>query len=1371
VKPAARLAATALVLAGMAWAGACHVDRLEGPQGPDSALSVIVSDPVSQASAAGVAAPAIVGTPGPDHVYVSLPPGAVPHGDVATIRNRRTRGTALATLVGGGFDPILVEAGAGDTLDLTITLTGSGTPTHLMGTVPPNSRPVVVRTDPPPRHRDVPLNATMLIVFSEPIEARTLNASSIQLRSGGSAVAGRLEFLDSAHVTAALVPAAPLNGSSDYQLLITASILDTDGDPLQEPVTVDFSTVAGPPAGRIAFVRNGSIYLINPDGTGATRLTDSPSDGEPAWSRDGTRLAFTRTADIYALNADGSGLTRLTTNTGPATSNLSPAWSPDGTRLAFASGRAGNYEIYVMNADGTGVTRLTNDPAFDLEPAWSPDGSSIAFMSRPATFVGAPSVVRVMNADGSGIRTIQSDAMDPAWSPDGAHITYLWGGTIWVMNADGSGATRLVGNSLFGGGRTAWSADGRQLAFSGGTGDGTNNPELYVMNADGSGLVRLTVDSRINPSADYGPAWSPARLSPLPTLAIRMNETNNGDGQTDTMLSMLAPLRVQVFRNNAPAAGVDVYWSVWLGQGTMSARSSATAKTDASGMSSVLWTLGPFLGRQEAQAFIAGNSAPVTFTATATAVPPPRTLSVMPAPTSGDGQTDTARATLADPLRVLVTRNSVPAPGVAVLWTATLGGGSVSAITTTDAAGLASAAWTLGSAAGLQTVVASVRDAAGSPVRFSANAASVSNTIAANGGDGQTDSTRATLPGPLSVRVTRRNVPAPGVAVLWSATVGGGSVSASTTTTDSAGIASVRWTLGSLLGAQKAQASLAGAESSPVIFTATATSPRGGVRFTARTTGSDLDTNGYLACVDPDEYYGCWNTSHLGINGTTTIAPLSVGAHTVELDDVADNCTVGAPNPRVVQVTTGDTTDVLFDVTCSTAARVQVTVATTGADLDPDGYQVQLERPGYSRPAGIAINGVVVFAGLAAGDYTVRLNGVATNCTVAAPNPAAVTVAAGDTARVAFAVTCAPLATIQVTVATTGVDPDSNGYYVQAGQPGFAVGALVAPSGVATISQLAPGVYTVTLLDVAVSCDVAAPQAVTVTVASGDAAVVRFSVGCTPATRLAFSSNATGNAEIFAVNSNGTGLTRLTVDPAGDDEAAWSPDGTRIAFTSGRSGNPEIYLMGAGGSGVVRLTSQGAADMHPAWSPDATRIAFASERDGNREIYLMNADGSGQVRLTVGSAVDDDPTWSPDGSRIAFTSFGSGNQGVYVMNADGSNMIRLSTGDNAGTEPAWSPDGTRIAFSRFIGCDYYTCDYDLYVMNADGSGVTQLTMGSAVAETGPTWSPDGRWIAFTAQACDWYYGCYAVGIQAIRADGTDTRVITNGYEYNPAWRR
>ncbi len=93
------------------------------------------------------------------------------------------------------------------------------------------------------------------------------------------------------------------------------------------------------------------------------------------------------------------------------------------------------------------------------------------------------------------------------------------------------------------------------------------------------------------------------------------------------------------------------------------------------------------------------------------------------------------------------------------------------------------------------------------------------------------------------------------------------------------------------------------------------------------------------------------------------------------------------------------------------------------------------------------------------------------------------------------------------------------------------------------------------------------------------------------------------------MNADGLGQTRLTTNPAGDGEPAWSPDGTKIAFTSDRDGNSQIYVMNAAdGSGQTNLTNNAAFIVGtPAWSPDGTKIAFTNTRDGNVEVYVMNA--------------------------------------------------------------------------------------------------------------------------------------------------------------------
>jgi TolB protein len=88
---------------------------------------------------------------------------------------------------------------------------------------------------------------------------------------------------------------------------------------------------------------------------------------------------------------------------------------------------------------------------------------------------------------------------------------------------------------------------------------------------------------------------------------------------------------------------------------------------------------------------------------------------------------------------------------------------------------------------------------------------------------------------------------------------------------------------------------------------------------------------------------------------------------------------------------------------------------------------------------------------------------------------------------------------------------------------------------------------------------------------------------------------------------------------------AWSPDGTRIAYTK----NGDIFVINADGSGQTRLTDHPAGDWGPRWSPDGNKIVFTTDRDGNKEIYVMNPDGSNQVNLTNSADDEWQPTWAP----------------------------------------------------------------------------------------------------------------------------------------------
>src|SRR5213078_4089542 len=111
-------------------------------------------------------------------------------------------------------------------------------------------------------------------------------------------------------------------------------------------------------------------------------------------------------------------------------------------------------------------------------------------------------------------------------------------------------------------------------------------------------------------------------------------------------------------------------------------------------------------------------------------------------------------------------------------------------------------------------------------------------------------------------------------------------------------------------------------------------------------------------------------------------------------------------------------------------ATLAVSTSTSGSDLDPDGYTVTVDG-GTSQSIGT--NGVATFIGLAAGDHTVLLSGVARNCTVSGSNPRTVSLLAGLVGATTFSVTCVVQPTtgdLSVTTATSGAsgDLDPDGY-------------------------------------------------------------------------------------------------------------------------------------------------------------------------------------------------------------------------------------------------------------------------------------------------------------------------------------------------------
>jgi len=190
----------------------------------------------------------------------------------------------------------------------------------------------------------------------------------------------------------------------------------------------------------------------------------------------------------------------------------------------------------------------------------------------------------------------------------------------------------------------------------------------------------------------------------------------------------------------------------------------------------------------------------------------------------------------------------------------------------------------------------------------------------------------------------------------------------------------------------------------------------------------------------------------------------------------------------------------------------------------------------------------------------------------------------------------------------------------------------------------------------------------------------------------------------------------LTRGTSHDRQPAYSPSGDAVLFSSNRSGNLDLWEVSTKTGALRRITDDPANDWDPAYSPDGKSIAWSSNRSGHQEIWIARADGGSPRQVSNDGQDAENPVFLRDGRAILYVSWNPAKLGVWRVGSDGTNARLLVPGFNY-TEV--SPDGEYLASLSSTGA--------IRAFRArDGSD-----MGFEIRHGGRLrWVPDGRAIAF-----------------------------------------
>jgi TolB protein len=266
--------------------------------------------------------------------------------------------------------------------------------------------------------------------------------------------------------------------------------------------------------------------------------------------------------------------------------------------------------------------------------------------------------------------------------------------------------------------------------------------------------------------------------------------------------------------------------------------------------------------------------------------------------------------------------------------------------------------------------------------------------------------------------------------------------------------------------------------------------------------------------------------------------------------------------------------------------------------------------------------------------------------------------------------------------------------------------------------------------------------------------------------RLVFADNRSGSTNVFAMNTDGTGLVQLVDQVKDVYKITWSPDSKWIAYTqaSPDGGNlyisrqdgsktiilakdfyirsfcfspdsrslifsgatltgkidDQLYSIKIDGSALRKLTDSG-RNLVNFWLTDNKHVSFTSNRDGTWQLYQMTSDGTDQIRITQNESSNFPVGLSPDGNLVAMISDQDGFKELYILDSDGSNQKKVTTLKQEISQVWWSPDGKYFSISSNLDNNFDPNNWKTWIVSVDGT--SQLDVTGYTGLNSVSWRP------------------------------------------------